>query len=98
MGEKSDFFNKSDFCNCQLSTVNCQLSTINYQLSTINCQLLIMTTHFITAEIDLTEAPVKLPQAIESHLQKSGQPLRWAITEVDQEKQKVLVEAVVTRD
>lgn len=57
-----------------------------------------MTTHFITAEIDLQESPVKLPQAIESELKKSGEPLRWAITEVDQEKGKVLVEAVVTSD
>jgi hypothetical protein len=57
-----------------------------------------MTTHFITAEIDLKEAPVKLPQAIEAELQKNGEPLRWAITEVDEENAKVLVEAVVTRD
>lgn len=55
-----------------------------------------MTTHFITAEIDLQETPVKLPQAIETELNKTGEPLRWAITEVDQEKQKATVEAVVT--
>jgi len=56
-----------------------------------------MTTHFITAEIDLQETPVKLPQAIEKELQKNGEPLRWAITQVDEENGKVLVEAVVTK-
>ncbi|NEO34440.1 MAG: hypothetical protein F6K36_29385 [Symploca sp. SIO3C6] len=55
-----------------------------------------MTTHFITAEIDLQESPVKLYQEIESQLQKQGEPLRWAITNVDNEQQKVEVEAVVT--
>lgn len=55
-----------------------------------------MTTHFITAEIDLQETPIKLKQAIETELQKKGEPLRWAITEVKQDKQKVSVEAIVT--
>jgi hypothetical protein len=66
--------------------------TVTYQ------NILIMTTHFITAEIDLQESPVKLPTAIEAELEKSGEPLRWAVTEVNEEKGKVLVEAVVTRD
>ena len=57
-----------------------------------------MTTHFITAEIDLTASPAQLPQAIEAELEKRGEPLRWAIAQVDTEKQKVLVEAVVTDD
>ncbi|MBD1924707.1 hypothetical protein H6F74_00165 [Trichocoleus sp. FACHB-90] len=55
-----------------------------------------MTTHFITAEIDLQESPVQLNQAIESELQKRGEPLRWAVTSVDIEKQKAHVEAIVT--
>lgn len=55
-----------------------------------------MTTHFITAEIDLQESPVKLHQEIEAELQKQGEPLRWAITNVDNQQQKVQVEAVVT--
>jgi hypothetical protein len=55
-----------------------------------------MTTHFITAEIDLTESPVELPQAIEAELQKRGEPLRWAVTSVDVEQQKATVEAIVT--
>lgn len=55
-----------------------------------------MTTHFITAEIDLTESPTKLHQEIEAELQKHGEPLRWAVTSVDVEQQKATVEAIVT--
>ncbi|MGK7924182.1 MAG: hypothetical protein AB4290_02830 [Spirulina sp.] len=55
-----------------------------------------MTTHFITAEIDLQETPIKLKEEIEAELEKRGEPLRWAITEVDTEAQKAKVEAVVT--
>ncbi|MBR8827804.1 MAG: hypothetical protein DSM107014_07845 [Gomphosphaeria aponina SAG 52.96 = DSM 107014] len=54
-----------------------------------------MTTHFITAEIDLQENRSKLHQAIESELQKCGEPLRWAITSVEQGKAQV--EAIVTK-
>ncbi|AFY43014.1 hypothetical protein [Nostoc sp. PCC 7107] len=55
-----------------------------------------MTTHFITAEIDIQETPTDLQKAIEAELKKQGEPLRWAITSVDKEQQKVAVEAVVT--
>lgn len=55
-----------------------------------------MTTHFITAEINLKEMSVKLQQAIETELQKRGEPLRWAITQVDTDKQIAHVEAIVT--
>ncbi|MGQ9870319.1 hypothetical protein [Leptodesmis sp.] len=54
-----------------------------------------MTTHFITAEIDLQESPLALQQAIEAELQKRGEPLRWAVTDVDTEQQQVTVEAIV---
>jgi hypothetical protein len=57
-----------------------------------------MTTHFIEAEINLQETPTKLKKEIETELQKRGEPLRWAITNVDQEKETVQVEAVVTQD
>ena len=57
-----------------------------------------MTTHFITAEIDLQENPVQLQQEIEAQLEQKGEPLRWAITEVDQEQEKVTVEAIVTKE
>lgn len=55
-----------------------------------------MTTHFITAEIDLQESPVQLQQEIETELQKRGEPLRWAVAHVDTERQKAQVEAIVT--
>lgn len=55
-----------------------------------------MTTHFITAEIDLTENPADLPRQVEAELQKRGEPLRWAVTEVNESEQKAKVEAVVT--
>jgi len=57
-----------------------------------------MTTHFITAEIDLTENPVQLNQEIEAKLSKEGEPLRWAVTQVDKQQQKATVEAIVTRE
>ncbi len=55
-----------------------------------------MTTHFITAEIDIQESPVDLAAAIAKTLQQQGEPLRWAITQIDEEQQKVTVEGVVT--
>ncbi|MEA5580319.1 hypothetical protein VB620_03070 [Nodularia harveyana UHCC-0300] len=57
-----------------------------------------MTTHFITAEVDLQETSTELEQEIEAELQKQGEPLRWAITSVDEAQQKATVEAVVTLD
>lgn len=56
-----------------------------------------MTTHFITAEIDLQENPLKLKQEIEEKLTPYGKPLRWAITDIDESKQKVKIEAIVTK-
>ena len=56
-----------------------------------------MTTHFITAEIDLQESPKELHQAIEAKLQEGGEPLRWAVTHVDPEQEKATVEAIVTK-
>jgi hypothetical protein len=55
-----------------------------------------MTTHFITAEIDLQASPLALQQTIEAELQKHGEPLRWAVTDIDEEQQQVTVEAIVT--
>jgi hypothetical protein len=55
-----------------------------------------MTTHFITAEIDLQETPAELLEVIETELRKQGEPLRWAVTSVDVKEQKATVEAVVT--
>jgi len=55
-----------------------------------------MTTHFIAAEIDLTENPAELPQKVETELRKRGEPLRWAIAAVDEIQKTATVEAVVT--
>jgi hypothetical protein len=55
-----------------------------------------MTTHFITAEVDLQETPAQLSQAIEAELQRRGQPLRWAVTAIANDKAQV--EAVVTTE
>lgn len=55
-----------------------------------------MKTQFITAEIELPETPQKMPELIEQELQKQGTPLRWAITQVDTQRQKVHIEAIVT--
>ena len=56
-----------------------------------------MTTHFITAEVDLQANPAQLQKEIEAELEKRGEPLRWAITEVDRVKQQVKVEGIVTK-
>ncbi len=53
-----------------------------------------MTTHFIELEIPLEE-PLTVAQ-IEAELEKQGDPLRWAITQIDREANKAIVEAVVT--
>ncbi|HEY9695481.1 MAG TPA: hypothetical protein V6D15_25060 [Oculatellaceae cyanobacterium] len=55
-----------------------------------------MTTHFISAEIDLEESTEQLQHAIKTELQKRGEPLRWAVTNVDQDRGKVQLEAIVT--
>jgi hypothetical protein len=56
-----------------------------------------MTTHFIEAELDLTEQSVTLQNKIEAELAKRGKPLRWAITKVDSNQKKVQIEAIVTQ-
>jgi hypothetical protein len=56
-----------------------------------------MTTHFITAEINLEATPLKLKEAVEAQLKEQGEPLRYAITAVDQASAKVKVEAIVTK-
>jgi uncharacterized GH25 family protein len=54
-----------------------------------------MTTHFITAEIPLQDSPAKMHEHIEIELQKQGEPLRWAVIDVDADQQKAHVEAIV---
>jgi hypothetical protein len=55
-----------------------------------------MKTHFVTLEINLKASSIALQHAIELELQKQGEPLRWAVTEVDTKAQKAFVEAIVT--
>lgn len=55
-----------------------------------------MTTHYIEAEVALEDTPQQMQQAIEAELQKRGEPLRWAVTDVDVDRQVALVEAIVT--
>lgn len=55
-----------------------------------------MTTHFITTEINFQDSPAMLPKVIEAELRLSGEPLRWAITALDLQRQTAIVEAVVT--
>ncbi|MGY6528561.1 MAG: hypothetical protein ACXITR_01400 [Cyanobacterium sp.] len=56
-----------------------------------------MTTHFITAEVDLRENPLKFKEDVEAKLNEEGKPLRWAVTQVDKEAEKAHVEAIVTK-
>ncbi len=57
-----------------------------------------MITDFICLEIDLPEKTIGLHKSIESELYKYGKPLRWAITAVNSDKGKVILEAVVTKE
>ncbi len=63
-----------------------------------NIPVLPMTTHFITAEINMQESVADLHQEISATLSNYGQPLRWAVTSVDAQQQTLALEAVVTTD
>ena len=54
-----------------------------------------MTTHFISAEVDLHDTAEELHSAIEIELQKHGEPLRSAVTDVDVDRQEAVVEGYV---
>jgi hypothetical protein len=43
-----------------------------------------MVTQFITVEIDLKNLNIPLQNAIEAQLQIQGEPLRWAVTAVNE--------------
>ncbi|PZU93524.1 MAG: hypothetical protein DCE90_16235 [Pseudanabaena sp.] len=61
-----------------------------------------MTTHFITAEIEINDKQEAIAKTIEQELSRHGEPLRWAITSVQSDAQAAettktaIVEAVVT--
>lgn len=64
-----------------------------------------MTTHFITAEIEINENQEAIAQVVEQELAKQGEPLRWAIASIENKVDNLTnttmkvaqVEAVVTR-
>jgi len=55
-----------------------------------------MTTKFLILKLNLADIQGNLRQAVEDYLSRQGQPLRWAITHVNEFSQTVTVEAVVT--
>jgi len=65
-----------------------------------------MTTHFITAEIEINENQDAIAKTVEQELAKHGEPLRWAIASVETKSDATTnvatktahVEAVVTRN
>ena len=65
-----------------------------------------MTSHFITAEIEINENQEAIAKTVEQELAKHGEPLRWAIasvecnvdTQTNVKTQAAHIEAVVTRN
>jgi len=55
-----------------------------------------MLTQFVTLKISLQDSPIALQQTIVKSLCAHGEPLRWAITQIDPDNHVVSVEAVVT--
>ena len=53
--------------------------------------------NFITLEIPLENSPLQMQQAIEIALKQWGDPLRWAVMEVDVSNQIAKLEAMVTQ-
>jgi hypothetical protein len=50
-----------------------------------------MTTKFLIVELNLAEVKGNLRQAVEDRLSRQGQPLRWAVTHVDEFSRMVTV-------
>lgn len=57
-----------------------------------------MKTSLVTIQVPLQTSTAALRDAIETALSQHGQPLRWAITTIDDGSQRAHVEAVVTLD
>lgn len=55
-----------------------------------------LTTQFVALEIERPDSVAALHGAIAQRLRAIGEPLRWAITAIDADRQVVRVEAVVT--
>lgn len=56
-----------------------------------------MVTQFVTLELPLPLVQAERVTAIEQALAVYGDPLRWAITRVDTDRQVAIVEAVVVQ-
>ncbi|MFM7470375.1 MAG: hypothetical protein LVS60_19695 [Nodosilinea sp. LVE1205-7] len=54
-----------------------------------------LTTHWITLDLPLPALAADLLPLIKGALQQRGEPLRWAITQVDPTTHLITVEAVV---
>ncbi|MBD2096116.1 hypothetical protein H6F90_13290 [Trichocoleus sp. FACHB-591] len=54
-----------------------------------------MTSCLITIEVVLQDSALELERVIEAELQKQGEPIHWAVTEVDCQRQRVLVGALL---
>jgi hypothetical protein len=55
-----------------------------------------MVTHFICVEVMFQPSVADLHRSIVTTLEQWGEPLRWAITAVDIDRQVVSIEAVIT--
>lgn len=55
-----------------------------------------MIIHLIELEIDVLPSISEMEAAIATLLHQHGEPLRWAITQVDAVRQTAKIEAVVT--
>jgi hypothetical protein len=55
-----------------------------------------LATHFVVIDVSLATAKGDLVGAIELALAEQGDPLRWAITQVNPATQIATIEAVVT--
>ena len=53
--------------------------------------------NFITLDVPLENSPLQMQQAIEIALKQWGDPLRWAVMQVDVSNQIAKIEAIVTK-
>lgn len=54
-----------------------------------------MFTQSLTMELDLQDSISEMHQAILSELRKHGTPLNWIVIDVDVNRQKAIVEALI---
>ncbi len=54
-----------------------------------------MQTQFITLTLPIQPTPLATRQQVEAAIALHGTPLRWAITQLDDDRQTVQVEAIV---